>query len=86
VIHLGTCNWFYDHEYHTKLIIRLARVDNPKACFNAGMHSVFMDDRTMLMSWLNMLERSAMVGHDFAALVLSLVLHRSNRSTGVDGR
>ena len=46
------------------------------------MHAIFMEDRTTLMSWLDMLERSTMAGHDVAAFVLSLVLHRSNRGAG----
>ena len=77
-IHLGIWNRFYDHEYHAKLIARLASVGNPEACFYAGMRGVFVEDRTMLMSWLDVLECSATAGHDVATFVLSLVLHRSN--------
>ena len=29
----GTWNQFYDHEYHTKLIAKLASVENPEAYF-----------------------------------------------------
>ena len=43
-----------------------------------------MEDHTMLMLWLNMLERSAAALHDVAAIVLSLVLHRSNSGAGND--
>ena len=46
------------------------------------MRTIFMEDRNALMPWLNMLERSAATGHDVAAFVLSLVLHRSNSSAG----
>ena len=63
---------------------RLASVGNPEACFYAGMHTVFVEDHTALMSWLDMLERSPAVGHDVAAFVLSLVLHRSNSGAGND--
>ena len=80
----GTWNRFYDHEYRTKLIARLASVGNPEACFYAGMHDVFVEDRSTLMPWLTMLERSAMAGHDVAAFVISLVLHRSNSGAGND--
>ena len=83
-IHLGTQNRFYDHEYHAKLISRLARIGRPKAYFYAGMHTVFVEDHTALMSWLDMLERSPAVGHDVAAFVLSLVLLRSNSGAGND--
>jgi hypothetical protein len=48
------------------------------------MRVVFVEDRTMLMLWLDMLERSAAAGHDVAAFVLSLVLHRSNSGVGND--
>ena len=48
------------------------------------MHDVFVEDRSTLMPWLTMLERSAMAGHDVAAFVLSLVLHRSNNGAGND--
>ena len=80
----GTYNWFYDHEYRAKLITRLASVDNLEACFYARMRTVFVEDRSALMPWLDMLERSTMVGHDVAAFVLSLVLHRSNSGAGND--
>ena len=83
-IHLGTWNRFYDHEYRAKLIARLASVANPEACFYAGMRAVFVEDHTALMPWLDMLERSTAVGHDVAAFVLSLVLHRSNSGAGND--
>jgi hypothetical protein len=73
-IHLGTWNQFYDHEYCTKL----ASVGNPEACFYTGMRAVFVEDRNALMLWLDMLEHSAVVDHDVATFVLSLVLHRSN--------
>ena len=48
------------------------------------MCAVFMEDRSALMPWLNMLERSTAAGHDVAAFVLSLVLHRSNSGAGND--
>ena len=48
------------------------------------MRTVFMEDRSALMPWLNMLERSTMIGHDATAFVLSLVLHRSNSGAGND--
>ena len=83
-IHLGIWNRFYDHEYHAKLIARLASVGNPEACFYARMQVVFVEDRTMLMPWLDMLEHSAMAGHDVAAFVLSLVLHRFNSGASND--
>ena len=75
---------FYDHEYRTKLIARLASVGNPEACFYAGMRVVFVEDHNALMPRLNMLERSTTAGHDVAAFVLSLVLHRSNSGAGND--
>jgi len=75
VIQLGIWNRFYDHEYGAKLIVRLANVSNPGACFYAGMHAIFVEDYITLMPWLDMLEHSAMAGHDVAAFVLSLVLH-----------
>jgi len=84
VIQLGIWNRFYDHEYGAKLIVRLANVSNPEACFYAGMHAIFMEDYSMLMPWLDMLEHTAMAGHDVAAFVLSLVLHRSNSSASND--
>ena len=45
----GTWKWFYDHEYRTKLITRLDSVRNLEACFYAGMHIVFVEDRSALM-------------------------------------
>ena len=48
------------------------------------MRTIFVEDRNMLMPWLDMLERSTTVGHDVATFVLSLVLHRSNSSAGND--
>jgi hypothetical protein len=36
------------------------------------------------MPWLDMLERSVTAGHDVAAFVLSLVLHRSNSGADND--
>ena len=38
----------------------------------------------MLMQRLDMLERSAAIGHDVAAFVLSHVLHKSNSGPGND--
>ena len=81
-IQRGTWNRFDDHEYRAKLIAMIASIGNLEACFYAGMHDVFVEDRSTLMPWLTMLERSAMAGHDVAAFVLSLVLHRSNSSAG----
>jgi hypothetical protein len=46
------------------------------------MCTVFVEDCSVLMPQLDMLERFAAVGHDVAAFVLSLVLHRSNSSAG----
>ena len=48
------------------------------------MRAIFVEDHTVLMLWLDMLERSAVAGHDVAAIVLSLVLHRSNSGAGND--
>ena len=48
------------------------------------MCAVFVEDHNTLMLWLDMPKRSAMVGHDVAAFVLSLVIHRSNSSVGND--
>jgi hypothetical protein len=48
------------------------------------MHAVFMEDRSALMPWLDMLERSTAVGHDVDVFVLSLMLHRSNSDAGND--
>jgi hypothetical protein len=79
-IHLRTWNQFYDHEYYAKL----ASVGNPEACFYAGMRAVFVEDHNALMLWLDMLEHSAMVDHDVATFVLSLVLHRSNSGADND--
>jgi hypothetical protein len=73
-----------DHEYHAKLIAKLASISNSEACFYTGMHAVFVEDRTVLMARLDMLERSVATGHDVATFVLSLVLHRSNSCTGND--
>jgi hypothetical protein len=46
------------------------------------MRAIFVEDRSALMPWLNMLERYAKVGHDIATFVLSLVLYRSNSGDG----
>ena len=43
-----------------------------------------MEDSSALMPRLDMLEHSAVAGHDVAAFILSLVLHRSNSSAGND--
>jgi len=83
-IQCGTWNRFYYHEYHAKLIARLASIGNLEACFYTVMCAIFMEDRTALMSWLDMLGRSTMVGHDVAIIVVSLVLHRFNSSVGND--
>ena len=83
-MHHGTWKQFYDHEYRAKLITRLASVGNPEACFYAGMRAVFVEDCTILMPWLDMLERYVVASHDVAAFVLSLVLHRSNSGAGND--
>jgi hypothetical protein len=83
-IQCGTWNQFYDHEYHAKLIARLASVGNPEAYFYARMRAVFVEDRSTLMLRLDMLEHSTTAGHDVAAFVLSLVLHRSNSRVGND--
>jgi len=48
------------------------------------MRVIFVEDRSALMPWLDMLERSTMASHDVAAFVLSLVLHRSNSGAGND--
>jgi hypothetical protein len=48
------------------------------------MCAVFVEDCNALMPWLDMLECSAVAGHDVAAFVLSLVLHRSNSGAGND--
>ena len=48
------------------------------------MHAVFVEDRSALMPRLDMVERSTTTGHDVAAFVLSLVLHRSNSGVGND--
>jgi hypothetical protein len=79
-----TWNWFYDHEYHAKLIARLASVGNPDACLYGRMRAIFVEDRTMLMPWLDMLELSAMAGHDVVAFVLSPVLPKSNSGASND--
>jgi hypothetical protein len=42
------------------------------------MRTIFVEDHTTLMSWLDMLECFDAAGHDVAAFVLSLVLYRSN--------
>ena len=54
-IHLGIWNRFYDHEYHAKLIARLASVGNLEAYFYARMRAIFVEDLTALMPWLNIL-------------------------------
>ena len=46
------------------------------------MCAIFVEDRSALMSQLDMFEHSAVAGHDVAAFVLSLVLHRSNSGAG----
>ena len=77
--------WFRrSNNNRAKLIARLASVGNPEACFYTGMRAVFVEDRTALMPRLDMLEHSAVAGHDVAAFVLSLVLHRSNSGAGND--
>jgi hypothetical protein len=81
---MGSGEWFYDHEYRTKIIARLASVGNPEVCFYVRMCAVFVEDCNTLMSWLDMLERSAMIDHNVAAFVLSLVLHRSNSGVSND--
>ena len=43
-----------------------------------------MEDHTALMPRLDMLECSAVVGHDVATFVLSLLLHRSNSGASND--
>jgi hypothetical protein len=48
------------------------------------MRAVFVEDRNGLMPWLDMLDRSIAAGHDVAAFVVSLVLHRSNSDAGND--
>jgi hypothetical protein len=48
------------------------------------MCTVFVEDHSALMSWLDMLERSTTAGHDVDVFVLSLVLHRSNRGASND--
>jgi hypothetical protein len=48
------------------------------------MRAIFVEDHSVLMLWLDMLECSTVVGHDVAAFVLSLVLHRSNSGAGND--
>jgi hypothetical protein len=48
------------------------------------MCAVFMEDRSKLMMWLDMIEHSAVAGHDVAAFVLTLVLHRSNSGVSND--
>jgi hypothetical protein len=48
------------------------------------MCAIFVEDHGTLMLWLDMLERSAMAGHDVAAFILSLVLHRSNSGADND--
>jgi predicted secreted protein len=48
------------------------------------MRAIFMENHTTLMARLNMLERSATIGHDVAAFVLSLVLHKSNSGADND--
>jgi hypothetical protein len=83
-IQRGTWNRFYDHKYRAKLITRLACVGNLEACFYTGMCIVFVEDRSVLMQWIDMLDRSTTVGHDVAAFVLSLVLHRFNSGAGND--
>jgi hypothetical protein len=80
----GTWKQFYDHEYRAKLITMLASISNPEACCYARMCAIFVEDHGTLTSWLNMLERSTTAGHDVAAFVLSLVLHRSNSDVGDD--
>jgi aspartate/methionine/tyrosine aminotransferase len=62
----------------------LLAVGNPEACFYARMRAIFMENHTTLMAWLDMLERSATIGHDVAAFVLSLVLHKSNSGADND--
>jgi hypothetical protein len=81
-IQLGTWNRFYNHEYHAKLIARLASVSNSEARFYTGMSAVFVEDRSVLMPQLDMLERSTIAGHDVATFVLFFVLHRSNSGAG----
>jgi hypothetical protein len=48
------------------------------------MHAVFVEDHNTLMPWLDMLERSTKAGHDVAAFVLYIVLHRSNSGASND--
>ena len=43
-----------------------------------------MEDHSTLMLRLNMLECSTVVGHDVAAFVVPLVLHRSNSGASND--
>jgi hypothetical protein len=42
------------------------------------MCAVFVEDHSVLMPWLDMVQRSTMAGHDVATFVLSLMLHMSN--------
>ena len=48
------------------------------------MRAIFVEDRSALMPWIDMLKHSAAVGPDVAAFVLSHVLHRSNSGVGND--
>jgi hypothetical protein len=48
------------------------------------MHAIFVEDRSALMPWLNMLELSTVAGYDVATFVLFLVLHRTYSGTGND--
>jgi hypothetical protein len=49
----GTWKRFYDHEYHAKLITRLASVSNLEAYLYTGMRVVFVEDHDTLTQWLD---------------------------------
>jgi hypothetical protein len=75
---------FYDEEYCTQLITKLANVGNPEACFYARLQAVFMEEHGTLTPCLDMLQHASEAGHEDATFVLSPLLHRSNSGAAKD--
>jgi hypothetical protein len=53
----GAAAW--DTTWDPESVLRPRVPRHPEACFYAGMHAIFVEDRSVLMLWLDMLECSA---------------------------
>jgi hypothetical protein len=79
----GTWKWFYDHEYHAKLIARLASVGNLEACSMLGCAPSSW--KAMAHSCRGLICLGALPWQAMMLLhLLSLVLHMSNSGAGND--